>query len=123
MRKLWCEFTTQIGKLKVYILKDESVLGNDGQECQGTFNPDANVIEIAFCTNAMRMYQTLHHELLHVCFTGHGCDFKEKLFGKDADKREEYFISFIEPIQFDLMVRNKLLNYPAIPKIFWKHLR
>jgi hypothetical protein len=119
-RRLWLKVQAHGSVIPVYVSK--TVVDDDGvTEIFGYFDSEAPLIIIRAMDNIASMKQTLHHELLHVCFGAHSGDAREMVFkGKTRDgraKREEEIISFLEPVQFDLLVRNGWLRYPNPPRL------
>jgi hypothetical protein len=118
-RRLWLRVQVHGGVIPVFVTK---ILEDDnGDDLDGYFDQDIPCVLIRQVENVSAMKQTLHHELLHVCFRGHSGTAREKILrGRTPDgraRREEDIISFLEPIQFDLLVRNGWLRYPSPPRI------
>jgi hypothetical protein len=115
-RRLWLRVDVQGHRIPVYVVK---VVDEEGSE--GEYDSEAPAILIRQVDNVAAMKQTLHHELLHVCFRGHSGTTREGLFRSKTPEgrhaREEAIISFLEPIQFDLLVRNGWLRYPNPPRV------
>lgn len=120
-RRLWMKIAAHGGVIPVYVTKDEASLTVDDCEVDAYYDPDGPYILIRSMDNISMMCQRLHHELLHVCFGAHSGDAREVVLGSKTPagraKREEMIVSFIEPVQFDLLVRNGFLHYPKPPRM------
>jgi len=118
-RRLWMKLDSQSGVVKVYVTKNQLKV-EDGTLVDACFDPHANTIEIKWSEDLHHMKMKLLHELLHVCFNPHAGDMKQNILGgKDYiewDTREELLVSFLEPILFDLLVRNGMVRFPNPPK-------
>lgn len=114
-RRLWMKIQAHGGTIPVYVVK--SIEG----KAEGLFDRDVPEILVTQSDNVALMKQALHHEILHVCFSGHSETSREHVLGestiKRRDDREETLISFLEPVQFDLLVRNGFLKYPNPPRV------
>lgn len=118
-RRLWMKLEAHGGTIPVYVQRGE-LKDDEGNDVDAYYEKDKPEIVIKHSDNAAGMKMKLHHELLHVCFGSHSGDAKAFL-GSTYDargKREEDIVSFLEPIQFDLLVRNGWLRYPNPPR--WK---
>ena len=118
-RRLWLRVQVHGGSIPVYVDKGPLV-SDEGYECDAFYERDTPQIVVKWTGNVAAMKQKLHHELLHVCFGAHTGDAREPLFGRSVgarDKKEELIVSFLEPVQFDLLVRNGWLRYPNPPRI------
>lgn len=113
-RKLWLRAETQSGPLSVYVVKE--LRNESGDPLHAEYDPDTHTILVEWCENATKMKQDLHHELLHVCFAGSSGDARENALGPDYVTREEKLVSFLEPVHFDLLMRNGWLKYPNPPR-------
>jgi hypothetical protein len=115
-RRLWLRVAVHGGIIPVYVVKQV-----DNEASDGEFNEELPAIFIRQTDNVASMKQSLHHELLHVCFRGHSGTTREHVLRSKTSegraKQEESIISFLEPVQFDLLVRNKWLRYPNPPRI------
>jgi hypothetical protein len=115
-RRLWLKVEAHGSTIPVFVVKVVDEEGSDGE-----FNQEVPEILIRQTDNVASMKQTLHHELLHVCFRGHSGTTRESILRSKTNegraKREEEIISFLEPVQFDLMVRNGFLRYPNPPRV------
>jgi hypothetical protein len=118
-RRLWLKVEApgrQIPVFVVKVLEDE-----DGHDLFGQFDTEKPQILIRQIDDVGAMKQTLHHELLHVCFSGHSGDARARvLHSKTKDgrfDREEEIVSFLEPTQYDLLFRNGYLRYPNPPRV------
>lgn len=118
-RRLWLRAQAHGGVIPVFVIK--VLEDEDGYALDGQFDQEAPLILIRQVDNVSAMKQTLHHELLHVCFRGHSGTARETvLHSSTVDgraRREEDIISFLEPVQFDLLVRNGWLKYPNPPRV------
>ena len=116
-RRLWCRIEAHGGTIPVYIITGE-LKNDDGSDVDAYYDHEVPCIVVKHTGNIAAMQQRLHHEILHVCFAAHsgdGCSF----LGSNVNvqwKREESIVSFLEPVQFDLLVRNGFLKYPKPPK-------
>jgi hypothetical protein len=120
-RRLWLKVEAHGGTIPVYVTKGP-ILDDDGvTELDAFYEKDSPCIVIKSSDNVAAMKQRLHHELLHVCFGAHSGDAREKVLGartpEGRAKREEDIVSFLEPVQFDMLVRNKWLRYPNPPRL------
>lgn len=115
-RRLWLKVQVHGTVIPVFVVKTVDDEGSDGE-----YDDEAPHILIRQADNISAMKQTLHHELMHVCFRGHSGTARESLFRSKTPegraKREEAIISFLEPVQFDLLVRNGWLRYPNPPRV------
>jgi folate-dependent phosphoribosylglycinamide formyltransferase PurN len=97
------------------------VVDAEGNSLDAQYDPEAPIILVKHVDHAARMQMTLHHELLHVCFAAHSGDARQAALGprthEGRARREEAIVSFIEPVQFDLLVRNGWLKYPKPPRL------
>lgn len=118
-RRLWLKVETLLGPVPVFVVK--TLEDDDGFDLSGLFDQDKPEILIRQIDNVMSMKQTLHHELLHVCFRAHSGTAREAVFKsrtvEGRHDREEELVSFLEPVQFDLLVRNGWLRYPNPPRL------
>jgi hypothetical protein len=118
-RRLWLKVAAHGGSIPVYVTKDP-IIDENGDECDAYWDREDNEIVIRAYENISVMKQRLHHELLHVCFGAHTGQAREDVLGgatpEARDDREEKIVGFIEPIQFDILVRNGWLKYPNPPK-------
>jgi len=118
-RRLWLKVQVHGGVIPVYVVKD--LPDDNGDDLDGYFDQEKPLILVRQIDSASAMKQTLHHELLHVCFRGHSGVARETILRsrtvEGRARREEDLISFLEPVQFDLLVRNKWLRYPNPPKV------
>lgn len=114
---------TATGVLPVYVSNvDEDFISADGDEpIDAFYDRENNCLAVRYMANADAMKQNLHHELLHVAFSGHGDETRCRVLGcrttKAADRREEDIVLFLEPAQFDLLTRNGFLRYPKPPRL------
>jgi hypothetical protein len=116
--RLWCKVAIHGGTIQVYATKQDLTDGEGPVDAYCDL--DAGEIVVRYSDNVSIMYMRLHHELLHACFAAHSGDAKDRLFGSTPDtraEREEALVSFLEPVQFDLLVRNGFLKYPKPPKL------
>ena len=117
--RLWMKVETVMGKIPVYVVK--TLENDDGHDLDGFFDKEKPEILIRQIDNKEAMKSTLHHELLHVSFRGHADSERDRVFkGRTVNVREsneEAIVSFLEPIQFDLLVRNGWLKYPNPPRV------
>jgi hypothetical protein len=109
------------GIIPVYVAKGP-LFDDDGVTAvEAYYDTEAPCIVVEQSDNVSRMKQRLHHEILHVVFGAHSGDARAKCLGSQTmegrARREEDIVSFIEPIQFDLLVRNGWLRYPKPPKV------
>ncbi len=115
-RRLWLKVQVHGGMIPVFVVKQVDTEGSDGE-----YDQEIPAILIRQTDNVASMKQSLHHELLHVCFRGHSGTTRESILRSKTiegrAKREEDIISFLEPIQFDLLVRNGWLRYPNPPRV------
>jgi hypothetical protein len=119
-RRLWLRAQAHGHAIPVYVVKAPLFDPEDPKiECDAYYNCEEPVILVRQMDNVDLMRQRLHHELLHVCFGAHSGDSLDKVFGahKGRGKREEDVCSFLEPIQYDLLVRNGWLKYPKPPRV------
>lgn len=118
-RRLWLKFEAHGGTIPVYVQRGE-LKDDDGNDVDAYYEPDTPCIVVKSTDNVTMMKQRLHHELLHVCFGAHSGDAREPVLGSDTvegrAQREEQIVSFLEPIQFDILTRNKWLRYPNPPR-------
>ena len=118
-RRLWTKVEAHGHLIPVFVVK--SLIDDNGDDLDGFFDQDKPEILVRQIDNASAMKSTLHHELMHVCFRGHCGTTRETILrSKTQDgraKREEEIIAFLEPLQFDLLMRNKWLRYPNPPKV------
>lgn len=119
-RRLWMKVEARGRTIPVFVVKtleDEET----GHDYQGVFHYEVPEILIRQIDDKGAMKQTLHHELLHVCFTGHSGDKRAHLFNSQSkntrEKREEQMVSFLETEQYDLLYRNGWLKYPNPPRV------
>jgi len=119
-RRLWCKVAAHGSVVRVYLTKKELKL-EDGSVCDAYYDPELNSIEIAWRADESYLKMRLLHELLHVCFSAHSGDMREKVFGRESPKqkvsREELVVSFLEPVLYDILSRNKWLKFPRPPKM------
>ena len=120
-RRLWTKVAVHGGIVPVYVVK-QPIVDDDGvTNLDAYYDPDVPEIVIEQSDNVPKMKQRLHHELLHVCFGAHSGDARAKVLGAQTEdgraKREEDIVSFIEPVQFDMLVRNGWLRYPVPPRV------
>lgn len=115
-RRLWFRLQSQGGAIPVYVTDEDLFL--EGVLVEAYYDKATPCIVIRHTDNVDAMKMRLHHELLHVCFGAHSGDAVAFLGQTPAarDRREEHMISFLEPIQFDLLKRNGFLKYPSPPK-------
>jgi len=121
-RRLWCKVTAHGGTIPVYVTKNDALLkDDDGSDVDAYYDPEVPCILVKHTGNVAMMQQRLHHELLHVCFGAHSGDARAQVLGaktvEGRAKREEAIVSFVEPVQFDLLVRNGFLKYPKPPRL------
>lgn len=117
-RRLWLTVQAHGGTVPVYVAK--VVIGDEGEEVEAYFDRTKPEIVIEQAENVALMKSRLHHELLHLCFGAHSGDARAPVLGRTPAaraKREEAVVSFLEPVQFDLLVRNGWLRYPNPPKV------
>lgn len=118
-RRLWLRVSVHGGTVPVYVAKGP-LLDDDGVTAvDAWYDKDVPEIVIEQKDNEVAMKMKLHHELLHVCFGAHSGDAKAFLGStyESRSKREEDVVSFLEPVQFDLLVRNGWLRYPKPPRV------
>lgn len=120
-QRLWLKVEAHGGTLPVYVVKGD-LYNSDGEtEVEAYYDRETPCIKIKQIDNIALMKQTLHHELLHLCFGVHSGDARAAVFRSKTTegryRREEEIVSFLEPIQFDLLVRNGWLKYPNPPKV------
>jgi hypothetical protein len=118
-RKLWLTVIGCAGmRIPVYCAR--GLLHLDGAQVDAFFDVDTPEIVIAWVPNTAVMKLRLHHELLHVCFGTYSGDTKAQVLGGRTTNarwaREEHVVSFLEPVQYDLLVRNGWLRYPDPPR-------
>lgn len=115
-RRLWLKVQVHGAVIPVFVVKQVDAENSDGE-----YDQEIPAILIRQTDNVASMKQSLHHELLHVCFRGHSGTTRESILGSKTiegrAKREEAIISFLEPVQFDLLVRNGWLRYPNPPRV------
>lgn len=118
-RRLWLRVSAHGGTIPVYVAKGP-LFDDDGvTEVDAWYDREVNEIVVKQLDNVAAMKMKLHHELIHVCFGSHSGDARAFL-GKSVEaraKHEEDIVSFLEPVQFDLLVRNKWLRYPKPPRV------
>lgn len=119
-RKLWMHVESLANsRIPVYVQEGELHL-EDGMRVDAYYDVDTPEIVVAWVPNVELMKSRLHHELLHVCFGAHSGDTKAQVLGcRSLDARfarEEHIVSFLEPVQYDLLVRNGWLRYPNPPR-------
>ena len=118
-RRLWLRLSAHGSTIPVYVTRRP--LAVDGHEVKAYFDGETPCIVLAWSDNVAAMKQTLHHEILHVCFAGHSGDARQAVLGGRTPaaraKREEQIVSFLEPVQYDLLVRNGFLRYPKPPRV------
>lgn len=116
-RRLWFRLHSQAGQIPVFVTQEDLTV--DGALAEAYYDKATPCIVIKYTDNVDAMKMRLHHELLHVCFGSHSGDAVSFLGRTPSarDKREEHLISFLEPIQFDLLKRNGFLRYPNPPKL------
>lgn len=119
-RRLWLKVHVHGGVIPVYVVRGP-IFDDDGTELDGYYDPAVPCVSIREMDNVALMKQRLHHELLHVCFGAHTGDVLQRVLGAFSldhqARREEDIVAFIEPMQFDLLVRNKFLRYPNPPRL------
>lgn len=115
-RSLWMRVEAHGSTIPVYVARTAEA---NGEEVDAYYDREKPEIVIVWNENAALMKMKLHHELLHVCFGNHSGDARRFLGSTPAAraKREEDVVSFLEPVQFDLLVRNGWLRYPKPPKV------
>ncbi len=106
----------------MYVTNNDALLKDDeGGDVDAYYDPEVPSILVKYTGNVAMMQQRLHHELLHVVFGAHSGDARAVVLGSNTcagrAKREEAIVSFIEPVQFDLLVRNGFLKYPKPPRL------
>ena len=114
-RKLWTKISANGRDISVYV-----VARVDEEGSQAEYDYDTNSINVME-QNAHEMKQSLHHELMHVCCDSCGGELRQWALGHRTPKmraiREERIISFLEPRQYDILVRNGFLKYPDPPRL------
>ena len=114
-RRLWCKAQVHGGTIRVYLTTYKPDDGS-GDKCDGTFDSEKGEIEIDASLSDDKAKMTLLHELLHVCFGGASGQLRENVLGAKTPEaratREEMVVSFIEPVLYDLLVRNGWLRFP-----------
>ena len=117
-RRLWFRLKVHGGVTPAYVT-NRPIYDDDGNEVDAYYDKEKNELVVKQSDNVAAMKQRLHHELLHVCFGAHSGDARAFL-GKTVEsrgKREEDIVSFLEPVQFDMLVRNGFLRYPKPPRV------
>lgn len=115
-RRLWLYVQSAGGMIPVYVTNAPITV--EGHDSEAYYDKDVPCILIKVTENVAAMKAALHHELLHVCFSGHSGDALAFMGStpEARDRREEKVVSFLEPVQFDLLVRNGFLKYPNPPR-------
>jgi len=117
-RRLWLRAATVLGPLPVYVTSRPIEV--EGHPVDAYFDREKPEIVIEQVANVDLMKMRLHHELLHLCWGAHSGDARAPILGRTPEARarkEEAIVSFLEPVQFDLLVRNRWLKYPNPPKV------
>lgn len=120
-RRLWLTVSTHGGKIPVYVVKGDLYAADGETEIEAHYDRAKPEIVVLQMGNIAMMKQNLHHELLHVCFGGVSGHVREGIFkattARALEVREEDLVCFLEPVQFDLLVRNGWLRYPNPPRV------
>ena len=123
-RRLWMRVRAHGGTIPVYVVKTDLYQydgdGDGETELDAYYDQGKPEIVVRQTDNTTLMKQRLHHELLHACFGAHTADGLAALGAftpAGRAKREEDIVSFLEPIQFDMLTRNGFLRYPNPPRV------
>lgn len=115
-RKLWLKLSAHGREIPVYVV---NVV--DGDDSGGEYDYENNRINIKSSPNIHEMKSALHHEFHHVFFDGCSGDVRQRVLGpktvKGRAQREEQIVSYLEPVSYDILVRNGFLKYPDPPTL------
>ena len=122
-RRLWIKASALGGDLRIYLVPYDLPIKNndmDGNDCRGMYDPVRDEIEVSEDQGEVNMKRSLLHEILHKCFSAISGDLQKVILGEeDMDalaRREELVVGYLEPLLYDVLVRNGWLKFPEPPK-------
>jgi Zn-dependent peptidase ImmA (M78 family) len=102
--KKWLTLDSVQGPVEVYFVPH--LLDDKGDEMDGLFYPDDMLILIDKGLSPDKARSALLHEMMHLLFA---C---AKAKHDILEKYEEEIVTFLEPLLFDVLRRNKFLRMP-----------
>lgn len=117
-RRFWMKLAGPSGDVRVYVLASMPIV--DGEESQAYWDSTNNKIVVWADGSDDMVKMRLLHELLHMSFASHSGTIREKVLGcrtvEGRRRREEDICSFLDPLLYDILARNKLLKIPKPPR-------
>ena len=97
----WLTLDSIYGPVDVRLVPD--LVDDNGESVDGLFLPESFSIHIESKQTSSKRHSTLLHEMMHLVFASARTE-------KVVEDNEEAFVTFVEPVLFDLLRRNGFLR-------------